>query len=38
MNPRYMPWPAMSVAWTDGELQALWLYLETLRPLSTGAV
>ena len=38
MNPRYMPWPAMSVAWTDGELQALWLYLKTLRPLSTGAV
>ena len=37
INPRYMPWPAMSIAWTDNELQALWLYLETLRPLSTGA-
>ena len=34
IDPRYMPWPAMSIAWTDDELQALWRYLETLRPLS----
>jgi hypothetical protein len=31
MDARWMPWPGMA-NYTDGELQALWLYIQSLPP------